>query len=849
MATVYLAEDLKHSRKVALKVLKPELAAVLGAERFVVEIKTTAALQHPHILPLFDSGEADGFLYYVMPFIDGETLRDKLNRESQLGVDEAVRITREIADALHYAHGNGVIHRDIKPENILLHNGRPMVADFGIALAVSAAAGGRMTETGLSLGTPHYMSPEQATAEKEITGRSDVYSLASVCYEMLAGQPPHLGGSAQQIIMKIIAEPVEPVTRYRKNVPPHVAAALAQALEKLPADRFNSAEAFAHALRDPGFTSSTSLSPAGKAAPRGPNRAVMVAGTALVLLAGVAVGFALKPASPTTPVVARFAVPLPFDSNLVSLMARAGSDLAEPVVSPDARYLAFGAAAWNGARLYVRPMAGTEVREIPGGGFWPVFSPDSRALAFFRESEIWRFELDAEQPTRIGAIDERPWDLTAAVWHPDGRILVTGALGVWALPAGGGEPSLLIAADSGLRERLDGINVLPDGRLLLEGESPAGVRVRVFDADGRGEGSVLAGLSRVRVVDDILFFEQAGQQRASRYDVRSLQLRGEPLGLVLPSVLRVGRSIAWTDSSTAVPLEMVWVSPSGVATSLGLPRHPFRWPRVSPSGARIVASPHRESGMVVYNLRNGTQVSIAGYTEPVWLPDERAIITSLGNRPFGGLGVVRADGTQDLDTLMTTSNGDAWPTDVSRDGKWLAWYGATFGDGGSGVSKDANDLFVMDLATRESRRIPIQGEQRAARFSPDGRWLAYQSTESGRQGIHVRPFPALDDNWVISTDGGEEPTWSNDGRTLYYRRSGVVYAVGISVQGNTLERTPPRELFRGTYLRDHFGDISWDIVRDGRFLMLRPVRGAQLQVEVMLHWIEDVRARLAQRSR
>ena len=190
MATVYLAEDLRHKRKVALKVLRPDLAAVLGAERFVQEITTTANLQHPHILPLFDSGSADGFLYYVMPFIEGETLRGKLDRETQLGIDEAVRIARDVADALDYAHRHGVIHRDIKPENILLHDGRPMVADFGIALAVSAAAGGRMTETGLSLGTPHYMSPEQATADKAITARSDVYSLASVLYEMLAGQPP-----------------------------------------------------------------------------------------------------------------------------------------------------------------------------------------------------------------------------------------------------------------------------------------------------------------------------------------------------------------------------------------------------------------------------------------------------------------------------------------------------------------------------------------------------------------------------------------------------------------------------------------------------------------------------------
>jgi len=224
MATLYLAEDLKHHRQVAIKVLKPELAAVLGADRFVQEITTTAQLQHPHILPLFDSGTADGFLYYVMPYIEGETLRTKLDREHQLGIDEAVKITTEVAGALDYAHRHGVIHRDIKPENILLHDGRPMVADFGIALALSAAAGGRMTETGLSLGTPHYMSPEQATAEKEITARSDVYSLASVLYEMLTGNPPHVGASAQQIIMKIIAEPVQPVTALRKSVPPNVAA-------------------------------------------------------------------------------------------------------------------------------------------------------------------------------------------------------------------------------------------------------------------------------------------------------------------------------------------------------------------------------------------------------------------------------------------------------------------------------------------------------------------------------------------------------------------------------------------------------------------------------------------------
>ncbi len=257
MATVYLAEDLKHKRKVAVKVLRPDLAAVLGAERFVQEITTTASLQHPHILPLFDSGTADGFLYYVMPYVEGETLRGKLNRETQLGIDEAVGIAVSLADALDYAHRHGVIHRDIKPENILLHDGRPVVADFGIALAVSAAAGGRMTETGLSLGTPHYMSPEQATAEKELTNRSDIYSLASVLYEMLAGSPPHVGSSAQQIIMKIVTDEARPITELRRSVPPYVGAAVAKALEKLPADRFASAHEFAEALQGRGAVPTT----------------------------------------------------------------------------------------------------------------------------------------------------------------------------------------------------------------------------------------------------------------------------------------------------------------------------------------------------------------------------------------------------------------------------------------------------------------------------------------------------------------------------------------------------------------------------------------------------------------
>ena len=251
MATVYLARDLKHDRQVALKVLRPELAATLGLDRFLLEIRTTAQLTHPHILPLHDSGEAAGFLYYVMPFVEGETLRDRLNRDKQLPLDDALQLTREVADALSYAHAHGVVHRDIKPENILLESGHAVVADFGIAKAIAAAGSERLTETGLSIGTPAYMSPEQAAGDSDIDGRSDLYSLGCVLYEMLAGEPPFTGPSAQAVVAKRLSTPAPAISILRDTVPAGIEAALNKALARTPADRWVTAADFAAALAHP----------------------------------------------------------------------------------------------------------------------------------------------------------------------------------------------------------------------------------------------------------------------------------------------------------------------------------------------------------------------------------------------------------------------------------------------------------------------------------------------------------------------------------------------------------------------------------------------------------------------
>ena len=252
MAVVFLAHDLKHDRPVAVKVMRPELAASIGTERFLREIQIAAKLNHPHILMLIDSGEADGLLYYVMPYVEGETLRERIAREGQLPLDDALQVTRDVAAALSYAHSQGVVHRDIKPENVLLSTGEAVVADFGIAAAVTAAGGGRLTETGISIGSPAYMSPEQASGEHRVDGRIDIYSLGCVLYEMLSGDAPYTASTPHALLAKKLSEPTPRISVVRDTVPPGIEAALAKALAKTPADRYTTAQQFAQALTTPG---------------------------------------------------------------------------------------------------------------------------------------------------------------------------------------------------------------------------------------------------------------------------------------------------------------------------------------------------------------------------------------------------------------------------------------------------------------------------------------------------------------------------------------------------------------------------------------------------------------------
>src|SRR5882762_6507268 len=366
MATVYLARELKHDREVALKVLRPEIAAQLGAERFLKEIKITARLDHPHILTLIDSGESDGFLWYVQPYIRGESLRARLLREKQLGVDDAINIARQIAGALEHAHHHGVIHRDIKPENILLHEGEAMVADFGIALALSEAADPRLTETGFSLGSPQYMSPEQATGERHLDGRSDVYALGAVLYEMLAGVAPHTGQTSQAIISKLLTERPTPLRAIRGTVPPAVESAVARALEKTPADRFPSAAAFAVALQG--------SVPVHRAEPA--SRRLRVALMALAAALALAAAYLLLRPSPTLAI-----------GRSEQITAEPGLEI-QPALSPDGQLVAYAAGTAGHMRIFIRPVAGGGGRTIPLSDdstaveTHPRWSPDGSRLLF-----------------------------------------------------------------------------------------------------------------------------------------------------------------------------------------------------------------------------------------------------------------------------------------------------------------------------------------------------------------------------------------------------------------------------------------------------------------------------------
>ena len=863
MATVYLARDLRHDRNVALKLLKPELGAVLGVERFLSEIRVTANLQHPHLLPLFDSGEADGLLYYVMPFVEGESLRGRLDREKQLPVNEAIRITIAVAGALDYAHRHNVVHRDLKPENILLQDGQPVVSDFGIALAVTNAGGTRVTQTGLSLGTPQYMSPEQATGDRVIDARSDIYSLGAVLYEMLTGEPPHTGSTVQAIIARVLTDRARSVRAAREMVPENVDAALQRALAKLPADRFATAREFAEALQDPRYSMPVQVSAptaAGVTAPTtsgGPSRNVVRYAPWAVAAAAVAVAgwtLTISRVEPAEPPPTQFFLGFP-DS---MFFRGQPADLA---VSRDGKLIAVVVAHQGARRLALRSLNGTELRVLEGtdGANRPFFSPDGSKLGFVVDTRLRVVSLaGGGVMTLLGS------GVTGLATWTESGIVFTGATGLMKLASEGGTPIQLTVEDTSASDAHVLPSAAPGGRVLMVEGADGAPHLAVAEPDGRVRRLGRLGLAPQYLESGYVLYNSIEGNLMALPVNKRIEPSGTPI-LVMDG-LRVGANAfgIWAASangtivaqrSSSAGSEIVAVDRSGRVTPLSTESRLFRMPRVSPDGNRIALQAtstgvNADAEIWILDRRSGVLSRFTtggGNSDAVWTPDGKRLVwagAGVGDTNSIDRGVRPELRTaadifwQPIDKstppeLIYGGAGPQWPWSMTPDGKTLV-----FDEGGGGTR-----IKAITIGSAEPRSV-VDNEftNRLGKLSSDGQWLTYTSNETGRMEVYVRPFPGTGGATQVSRDGGDQPVWSAEGRELYYRDGASLIAVTLN-RGVVATRSV---LFQDTF--DRSNATNYDVLPGGRFVMLRSL-GTESDLTVMVNWLTEInrRAKTAER--
>jgi eukaryotic-like serine/threonine-protein kinase len=857
MATVYLARDLRHDRHVALKVLDPELGAVLGAERFLAEIRVTANLQHPNLLPLFDSGAAGGLLFYVMPFVEGESLRARLERERQLPVPEALRIAREVAGALDYAHRHGVIHRDIKPENILLHDGRAMVADFGIALAVANAGAQRMTQTGLSLGTPQYMSPEQAMGEKTIDARADIYALGAVTYEMLTGDPPFTGSSVQAIVAKVLSERPTPIRTLRDSVTPAVERAVLTALAKLPADRFSTAKDLADALdaKVP-IEEPAAVLPS----PRVRRNPIVVSLAAALV---ITTAFAMRPlfTHATEPdAVVRFSIELP---RYVSAGNSIGPGVA---LSHDGRMVAYIAGAADAAPQQVmvrvmddphaRPLAGTEAAQS-------VFvSPDGKAVGFWTKGRVSRVSLDGGAPltlwSSIGGFN-------GACWTSKGQIVATEDAHLVTIPESGGQITRVPNDSAGRVERYP--VCLEDGEtvLVVSGVDSPTLRstlTAVSLRDGRRTPLGIAGSAALGVVDGYLVYATSGHQlMAVALDTRSLRVRGTPVqvgavsqfssSIIPAAALSPAGTLVYASGSTSATL--VHVDTRGVAHQIEVAPQPYGNPRFSPDGKRVAfaISEGIASRVWLYDLAAQTQQQFTDGVgdRPEWSADGRRVIYRGGGTTQTARSVLSTlwwrpiDGSEPATPVFASADSGLWEGVMAPDNR-----GFIVQRDLSSTERGADIVYrgVGDSTFRAVAATPAEETQ--GRPSPDGKWVALQSAAvGGASHVIVKSFTGGGAAVVVSPGFGTEPVWSRDGKHLYYRdgQQFVDVTYESSPDFRIVARTP---LFTDVYLFSSVPHANYDAYPDGSgFLALRATEGRRFVVAH--HWREELHRTLQSSSR
>jgi serine/threonine protein kinase len=805
MATVYLAADVKHSRKVALKVLKPNLAAVVGAERFLSEIEVTANLQHPHILPLFDSGEADGFLFYVMPYIDGETLAQRIERERQLSVEEAVSIATAVANALQVAHDQGVVHRDVKPANILLSRGEPVIADFGIALAVGAAGGGRLTETGLSLGTPHYMSPEQATGDAHVGPAADIYALGCVLYEMLVGEPPFTGSTLQAVLGKIIMGTPDRVTEHRSTVPSNVEAAIDKALERVPADRFRGASEFSRALADPGFRHGD---PTASALGAGRTNGVSIglAGLAIVMTFAAAWGWLRTPPAGPPPHPIQGAILFPSDSGPEN-----DSWLA---VSPDGTRLAYSSTpGLDGGRIWIQslengqrtPLADTE------NGAAPSWSPAGDRIAFrVPDREIRIVSTEGGPVTTVAAI---PAGVGVPHWGKDDRIYFTSDGDLWSVPVSGGEPSLTLDGDWDLWENTV-ISTLPDGRGVLFGAWVGGERDVILGDLTTGQYEVLVeDAGHPMYADGWIIFRQGSATVAHRFDPDSRALQGPAVPLA-GGIPEPGGHVQFTVSSnTFVHMPRKQPNLTGGfrlasrdgASASSVDGGPGWMRDLARDGSRVVSG---GNGLWITDMRGGLPRQLDGVgSQFVYFPR------------LSGDGTRVLYGAQDgLSTIETTAGGTPTvlvPGENVRDHKPVGW-----GPDGEVLfiefSPDGSSaLRVLETGGAREAQTLLPGATDAY-LSPDGRWIAYVSEILGRVEVSIRAYRGTDEI-RISSEGGLGPSWGPSGDEVFFVTPADQAMVSSLSFENGISASPPRPVLSNVTIGNG-EDVFLAAHPDGRLL-------------------------------
>ncbi len=793
MATVYLAEDLKHHRRVAIKVLHPDFS--LGPERFLQEIELTAGLQHPHIVPLFDSGSADGVMYFVMPYVEGESLRARLDREQPLPLDETLRIATEVADALDYAHRHGVIHRDIKPENLLLHEGVPMVADFGISLALEQAAGQRLTATGVSLGTPQYMSPEQLSADRTIDARTDIFSLGAVIYEMLTGVPPHAAPTAAATVARVLVDTPTPIAALRPGLPAHVEAAVMRALAKAPADRFATATDFAAALR-------------GARMQYGRGRVSLMGWLWLGVGLAIVVGASALLLSRSRLTRARVSL-----GRVTHLTRDPGLEL-DPALSPDGKSIAYAAGPPGDMRIYVRQIDGGRAiavaESLADNQRWPQWSPDGTKLVF-QVGHVER-EADRTMPPNalyvvpaLGGVPRRLFSDSASdfspSWSPDGSTIafVRGdgvyGRGIYVVDAAGNAaPRLVATADMPTAPRWS-----PDGKMLAYvtgnprfalgtahlGNNATSSVWTVSVADGkthRVTPGTWMDVSPVWSPDGrALFF--ISSRNGSR-DIFRVAIAGDGTPRGAPEqissglnahgidIARDSKTIAY---SVYTPYAHVWVvnvpdigqtATIDKATQITTGDETDEGFALSPDGKWLAYDSDRSGNGDVWKIpaAGGTPVQLT--TDPHgdyvqdWSSDGAEIAFHSLRTGHREVFVMNSDGGNEQQ--VTNLPNDAANPDFSPDGNSIAF------DYDYGVRGGA-----VYIVSRPRRGAPFGAPHQLTRsgtdpqWSPDGKSIAYV-----QDGIRVISTDGGNDRLVIPRANELDPVfayWSPDGRSLYYK--------------------------------------------------------------------------------